>query len=100
MCAKKVAKRWLQKHPESCKLPVQREQATRSPKGGRLPGEQHEHGSENCISAFHGREKWSRSMKGDAMSGTAPHYFWADAAPNLVLLIRPEFCEKWESEKC
>lgn len=40
--------------PEACKveLPSAARTATRSPKGGKLPGEQHEHGSVTCIAAF------------------------------------------------
>jgi hypothetical protein len=58
-----VAKRWLEKHPESCQLdiPVQREQKCDSLGRANRAGRTHEHGSEHCISAFLGREKWSRS---------------------------------------
>jgi hypothetical protein len=54
-----MAQEYLEAHPEACRweLPSDGRTATRSPKGGRLPGEQHQHGSVTCITAFLGENR-------------------------------------------
>lgn len=60
-----AARERLRRNPGLCKLELlsHGETATRSPKGGRLPGEQHEHGSVCCVAAYLGEENWSRAKR-------------------------------------
>jgi hypothetical protein len=70
-----LAKKYIVEHPEACKVS---HRGTPS-----KTGEQHEHGSVNCVAAFLGEENWSRSQVGRLL------LFSEKLDPSLMQKIAP-----------